>query len=94
MSYLGIGIAISLFGLIISFLIDNPESIAGILLLIGIIPMVLSAIFSGALTSGDRIRANYTDKQDFKEKMSLSTTLFLLGAPCLLTSFAIYYFNK
>jgi uncharacterized membrane protein YphA (DoxX/SURF4 family) len=90
-NYLGIGI--SIFGLVISFIIDNPESIAGILLLIGIIPTVLSAIFSGALTSGNRIRANYSDKEDFKERMSLSTTLFLLGAPCLLTSFAIYYFS-
>lgn len=93
MSYLGIGITISLIGLIISFFIDTPESIAGALLLLGIIPIALSAIFSGALTSGDRIRASYSDNEDFKEKMSLSTTLFLLGAPLLLTSIAIYYFN-
>jgi hypothetical protein len=88
------GIAISIIALIISLLVRNPESIVNVLLIIGIIPMVFAALFSGVLVSGDRIRGNYSGEDDFRQRMSISTKLFLLGLPCLLTSFAIYFITK
>lgn len=63
------------------------------LLILGLGAMALAAIFGGALSSGDRGRANYSDEEDFKQRMSWSTQLFLFGMPCVLSSLAIYLLN-
>ncbi|EHL08471.1 hypothetical protein HMPREF0322_00783 [Desulfitobacterium hafniense DP7] len=91
MKFLGIGIIVSLATLIISWLVGNPETTVNALLIIGLIPMAISALFAGVFISGDRMRGNYSGKDDFRERMGISTKLFLLGLPSLLTAFAVYF---
>jgi hypothetical protein len=94
MGFFGIGIIISLVTIIISLLVGNPEIIVNALLIIGLIPMAFSALFSGVFVSGDRRRGNYSGEDDFRERMGLSTKLFLLGLPSLLTAFVVYFITK
>lgn len=89
-----VGLVVAITGLVISLFIDNPNMIMNGLLLIGAVPMVLAAIFSGVLGSGDRIRANYSDEQDYRQRMRWSNNLFLFGLPNLLASLAIYSINR
>ncbi len=88
-----IGLVIAISGLVVSLFLDNPNMAVNGLLMVGVVPMVLAAIFSGALGSGDRVRANYSDEQDFRQRMRWSTNLFLFGIPNLLASLAIYSIN-
>ncbi|TEB04403.1 hypothetical protein Psch_04130 [Pelotomaculum schinkii] len=88
-----IGLVIAISGLVVSLFLDNPNMVVNGLLMVGVVPMVLAAIFSGALVSGDRVRANYSDEQDFRQRMRWSTNLFLFGIPNLLASLAIYSIN-
>jgi hypothetical protein len=88
-----VGLIVAIFGLVISLFINNPNLIMNGLLIIGAVPMVLAAIFSGVLGSGDRIRANYSDEQNYRQRMRWSNNLFLFGLPNLLASLAIYYTN-
>ena len=94
MRFFGFGIIISLVTLIISLLVGNSEIIVNALLIIGLIPMAFSALFSGVFVSGDRMRGNYSGEDDFRERMGLSTKLFLLGVPSLLTAFVVYFITK
>lgn len=52
---------------------------------IGIISWGLAALLSGALVSGDRMRANYytESKEDSKARKKLTMQLFLFGMPQL-----------
>ncbi len=88
------GIVVGILGLLTSILFENSKLANNSLLIIGIGSMILAAIFSGALASGDRVRANYSDEQDFRERMSWSLKLFLFGIPSLLASLAVYFIDK
>lgn len=59
---------------------------------IGLVLILLAAVFSGALVSGDRIRANYDDEtaEDTKRRRVWSTNLFLAGLPGIL-AYIFYY---
>lgn len=94
MRFFRIGIIISIVTLVISLLVGNPEITVNALLIIGLVPMAFAALFSGVLVSGDRMRGNYSGKDDFRERMGLSIKLFLFGLPSLLTSFAVYFIIK
>lgn len=93
MRSLMVGLVVAILGLAVSFLMDNPGIIMNGLLIIGAVPMVLAAVFSGVLGSGDRVRANYSDEQDYRQRMRWSNNLFLFGLPNLLASLAIYAIN-
>jgi len=77
--------------LIISLFLNDSTKIMYLLLLLGIIPMVISGFLSGAFISGERVRANYSDAEDFRERSKIGSTLFLFGIPCLLAGIAIYF---
>ncbi|MNN61461.1 hypothetical protein D3C81_1766960 [compost metagenome] len=59
---------------------------------VGVFSLLLAGVFSGAIISGDRIRANNSIEtpEDNKTRQKYSTVLFLAGVPFLLTSLVIY----
>lgn len=88
-----IGLVIGILGFVVSLFLKEPGLAENGLLILGLGAMGLAAVFGGALSSGDRGRANYSDEQDFKQRMNWSTQLFLFGLPCVLASLAIYLLN-
>ncbi|BAU29635.1 hypothetical protein DFP93_10610 [Aneurinibacillus soli] len=52
--------------------------------------LALAAVVSGADGSGDRIRANYSDKEDWKMRMNWGWHLLLIGAINLAACIIIY----
>lgn len=84
------GLVVSGVLFVISLFLNDPKIIMYLLLIIGIIPIAISGLMSGAFVSGDRIRANYSDSQDFIERTNISSKLFLFGLPCLVAGVAIY----
>lgn len=89
-----IGLIVGGLLLIASLLLNDSSMIMYLLMILGIIPIVVSGFISGAFASGDRIRANYSDANDFSERSKISTALFLFGIPCLLSGVAIYFLLK
>lgn len=77
--------------LIISLFLDDSSMIMYLLLLLGVVSIIISGLLSGAFVSGDRVRANYSDSEDFSERTKIGSTLFLFGIPCLLAGIAIYF---
>lgn len=77
--------------LIISLFLNDPKIIMYVLLIIGIIPIAISGLMSGAFVSGERVRANYSDSKDFVERSNIGSKLFLFGLPCLVAGIAISY---
>lgn len=45
-----------------------------------------SAVVSGILGSGDRIRANYSREEDWKRRQEISLNLLLFGSPSIATA--------
>lgn len=89
-----LGLVIGVIGIGISFLIQKPDLVVNGLLIAGLGSIILSGVFSGALASGDRVRANYSDEKDFRQRSNWSWNLFLLGIPIVLSSLAVYFLNK
>jgi len=85
------GLVVGVFGLIIAFFSHNSDIVMYSLFIIGFIPIIISGFMSGAYVSGDRVRGNYTDSKDFKERSGMSTKLFLFGIPCVLAAIAIHF---
>lgn len=54
--------------------------------------IIIAAITTGILGSGDRIRANYSDDTDWKMRMNVSWYCFLIGIINLTGSFMTWYF--
>ena len=88
------GLIVGVLGIILSFLWNNSAMIMYVLFIIGFIPIIISGFMSGAYVSGDRVRGNYSNSQDFKERLGMSTKLFLFGIPCVIAAMVIYYFNQ
>lgn len=59
---------------------------------IGLVMILISAVISGALISGDRIRSSYAEEssEDKKRRNRWSTNLFMAGLPGV-TAYVIYY---
>jgi hypothetical protein len=88
-------IALSLAPLLIGFLValitrnlDTGIIVAGT---IGLALLLLAAIISGSLVSGDRTRANYTNNDDYRNRQNLAATILLIGLPSLLIGIAYYF---
>lgn len=69
----------------------NSTAIMVLLLCLGIAPILISGLLSGAFVSGDRVRANYTDSDDFSRRATIGSKLFLFGLPCLIAGIASYF---
>ncbi|MGC7845812.1 DUF5316 family protein [Desulforudis sp. 1088] len=61
--------------------------------LFGVACLGLSAVFSGSLGSGDRIRANYTheDEEDRTRRRRWATNLFFVGLPNVIGAMVILF---
>jgi len=72
-----------------STMLQDLMKLAGI---VGLIFWGLSAIFSGVLGSGDRIRANFSSesKEDRNRRWKWGNICFLIGLPNIIASVAIY----
>jgi len=88
------GVIVGVFGLIIALFTRNSDFIIYSLFIIGLIPIIISGFMSGAYVSGDRVRGNYSNSIDFKERSGISSKLFLFGLPCVITAMTIYYINQ
>lgn len=88
-----IGLISGSLGFLVSFFLKEPGLVEKGLLILGLGALLLAAIFSGVLSSGDRGRANYSDEEDFRGRMNWSLQLFLFGLPCFLAYLAIYFLN-
>lgn len=88
------GVCILFIIISISLIIQNLSIFTTVTGTIGIICIVISALFSGTLISGDRIRANYSDEQSNSMRTSWSLKILLLGLPCLLGLVVTYLIVK
>lgn len=88
------GLIVAVFGLIIALFLRHSDLIMYFLFIIGLIPIIISGFMSGAYVSGDRVRGNYSNSKDFKERSGISSKLFLFGIPCVTAAMAIYYINQ
>lgn len=61
---------------------------------IGVLFLGLAALMSGALVSGDRMRANYTSESsgERNERTTVSTRLALISFPNLVVAVCFLYF--
>ncbi|ODA42367.1 DUF5316 domain-containing protein [Desulfosporosinus sp. BG] len=85
MLYLGMGILALIITSIVSFIFGDWSILFKLSGFIGIIALLISALMSGALISGDRVRANWTheDHEDGKNRQERAFKLFLFGLPNL-----------
>lgn len=88
------GVNVGVFGLIIALFTRSSDLVMYSLFIIGLIPIIISGFISGAYVSGDRVRGNYSNSKDFKERSGMSSKLFLFGLPCVIAAMAIYYINQ
>lgn len=89
-----IGLAISILGLVMSFFIVDTTLIYSVFLFIGFGSILLSAISSGSMTSGERIGANYSDPEDYGQRINWSLKFFLFGIPFILALILLYLLSK
>lgn len=59
---------------------------------IGLVSILISAVFSGSLVSGDRIRANFQteSKDDRRERLRTMTRSAVFGLPNILAAVLLY----
>lgn len=83
--YFSVGVAIAIVVGIIAFILNDWSLLIKVSGIIGAISILGSAIFTGILGSGDRIRANYTNEEDEDRKVrqGLSSNLLLVGLPSI-----------
>ncbi|MGG3471475.1 DUF5316 domain-containing protein [Neobacillus pocheonensis] len=63
---------------------------------VGIISLVLSALFTGAFVDGDRLGRNLQSesKEDRKQRFLLTNSILLIGLPNLLIATVSYFLMK
>lgn len=61
--------------------------------IVGFASLVISAVFSGAFVSGDRMARNLfsESKEDKKERLSLTNKILLIGLPNLIVAALVYF---
>lgn len=91
-----VGILLAVVGVLVSSIIWGISKSYLIPGTIGVILIGLSMITSGALVSGDRMRANFATEtaQDRKKRNSITFRLALVGLPNLAMAFLIYFLYK
>lgn len=91
---LEIGTVITLQAMISLLLFSKPKYTAIALLIIGVVPVVFATLFAGGFISGGKNGDNCYVEEDSREKRRILIQLFLLGLPCFVSSFAIYFFAR
>ncbi|MGY4795477.1 DUF5316 domain-containing protein [Lysinibacillus fusiformis] len=93
MKYIGIGTILSILGVICSILIWGKEEAHLLPGLLGGIFIVSAMLMSGAIASGDRMRANLATetKEDRNERNHLMNNALLLAIPNIIVAIFAYY---
>ncbi|QSB09160.1 DUF5316 domain-containing protein [Lysinibacillus sp. FSL K6-0057] len=93
MKYIGIGTILSILGVICSILIWGKEEAHLLSGLLGGIFIVSAMLMSGAIASGDRMRANLATetKEDRNERNHLMNNALLLAIPNIIVAIFAYY---
>lgn len=93
MKYIGIGTILSILGVICSILIWGMEEAHLLSGLLGGIFIVSAMLMSGAIASGDRMRANLATetKEDRNERNHLMNNALLLAIPNIIVAIFAYY---
>ncbi|MBM7713548.1 DUF5316 domain-containing protein [Siminovitchia sp. FSL H7-0308] len=94
MKYVIIGILLSFVAVLFSLAVWGMEKVVLITGGIGVLFLGLAALMSGALVSGDRMRANYTSESsgERNERTTVSTRLALISFPNLVVAVCFLYF--
>ncbi|WP_208590952.1 DUF5316 family protein [Gracilibacillus suaedae] len=93
MRYFLIGIILSVLGVVLSIILWGVDQAYMITGGIGIVFIGISMIFSGALLSGDRMRANYGTEstEDRRNRNTITIRTGLIGITNLIIALFIYY---
>jgi len=93
MKYIGIGTILSILGVICSILIWGTEEAHLLSGLLGGIFIVSAMLLSGAIASGDRMRANFATEtnEDRSERNLLMNNALLLAIPNIIVAIFAYY---
>ncbi|WP_164553396.1 DUF5316 domain-containing protein [Brevibacillus marinus] len=91
-----LGFSILLITAICSLVAHNLWITVTISGIIGVVCILLSAIFTGALTSGDRLRANHATEtsEDRRIRVNWAFKLALVGLPNLVAAILILLFSS
>ncbi|MEQ6353551.1 DUF5316 domain-containing protein [Lysinibacillus sp. M3] len=96
MKYLAIGVFLSLCSVFLSKILWGMEKIYVVPGAVGCIFIVISMVFSGSMTSGDRMRANFatetTEHRDERHKITINSLYIAL--PNIIVAVLFYYVNK
>ena len=93
MKYLLLGILLALVGVLASILIWDIEMVTTITGGIGLFFIVISFIFSGALVSGDRMRANLATEsvEDRNQRNNVGFRSALIAIPSFAVTILFYF---
>ncbi|GAY76102.1 MULTISPECIES: DUF5316 domain-containing protein [Sporolactobacillus] len=93
MKFFATGLTIAILLFVIGALSPFRDFFASIAAVIGIVCLLISALASGALVSGDRNRANFAteDKKSRNERTGMMSRLFLLGLPNFVAFIALLW---
>lgn len=93
MKYLGIGMLLSLAGIVVALVIWDVHRVADITGMIGLIFLVISMLMSGAFVNGDRVRLNATieTNDDRKQRNQVVTASLLIALPNFLVMLGFYF---
>lgn len=96
MKYLGIGMLLSLVGIVVAIVIWDIHMVADITGMIGLIFLVISMLMSGAFVNGDRVRLNAATETDEgrKQRNQVMTSSLLIALPNFLVMLGFYFWLK
>lgn len=93
MRYFLIGILLSLIGILVSIVIWDVGMVTTITSGIGFFFIGISLVFSGALVSGDRMRANFSTEtvEDRHKRNNVTFRSALIGIPSFVVAILFYF---
>ncbi|HBT71557.1 MAG TPA: hypothetical protein DEB37_04585 [Lysinibacillus sp.] len=93
MKYIGIGTILSILGVVCSIFIWGTEQAHLLSGILGGVFIFVSIVMSGAIASGDRIRANLATetKEARNERNRMMTNASLLALPNIIVAIFAYY---
>lgn len=96
MKYLGIGLLLSLLGIVVALVVWDVHMVADVTGIIGLVFLVISMLLSGAFVNGDRVRLNVATETDKgrEERNRLVTRSLLIALPNFLVMLAFYFWLK
>jgi len=93
MKYVGYGTILSIFGVVLSILIWGTEKAHLLSGMLGGLFIISALLMSGAMASGDRMRANFASetKEDRNERNHIMNNTLLLALPNIIVAIFAYY---